>query len=203
MQDYRESVRASGDAPNFRDDPPSGSAPAPGKRGPARLWAALWRLTLRSLIALILARLCMFATVAAWSFLPYGLEAFLHDDPVYRDTLFLAIPLAARSVALGCLWLVLGPLMLAAWAGGCPLSRRVRAVLNGVGAGLLTVLVWQTAGSLGSGYGFILRHSVPHPVTIFDLTGLAFACLAGVWATLRVIPIRKAGGLYAWALPKR
>ena len=165
----------------------------------ARIWALIWRGLLRSLIAVILSQLTMIAAISLWAKIPYRLVLHLHSSQVVRDTMVLAIPLAARSVALGCLILSACPFMLTAWGARYSVRRRALAALAGIGSGLLFTTVWQLAASLSSGYSFILRHSIPDPATFFDLLGLGLACLAGLWSTLVVIPVRRAGGLTAWA----
>ena len=169
-------------------------------RSAARMWALAWRGLLRSLFAVFLSQLAMLSAITLWARIPYRLVFHLHSSQVTRDTMVLAIPLATRSVALGCLILSACPCMLAVWGARYSVQRRALAALAGIGTGLLFATVWQIAASLSSGYSFILRHSIPDPTTFFDILGLGLACVAGFWSTLAVIPVRKVGGLSAWAL---
>ena len=156
----------------------------------SRAWSLFWRTALRTLVALVLAQLVMAASLRVWNWAAYALIPLLYSSQFARDTMALAAPLAARSVAFGCLVLSLMPLLAAAWSFRYSLVRRGLAAFGGFLGGLLAALAGQTAISLYTGYAFTLRHSIPNPVTLLDWACLGIACLFGLWTAFQAVPFR-------------
>jgi len=156
----------------------------------SRAWSRFWRTALRTLAALVLAQLVMAASLHVWSRAAYVLIPLLYSSQFTRDTMALAAPLAARSVAFGCLALCLMPLLLAAWSFRHSLARRALAAFGGFLGGALAALAGQTAISLYTGYAFTLRHAVPNPATLLDWACLGLACLFGLWTAFQAVPFR-------------
>jgi hypothetical protein len=156
------------------------------------------RCVLGTLLAVALSRICAALGTKLWMALALWAARVTRESQVALDTMALAIPLAARSVAQAAGLLSLPPIFLACWAAAYPASRRFLAAGAGLGAGALVAIMWQNLISLKSGYAFSLRHALPQPVTPMDAFAVILIGVLEAWVTLRMIPIREKGGLRKW-----